>query len=63
MEGDRLLGVLSDFVSGELEEEVGGLPFVEACFFVVYLLIRIEIFKEGFWGVCVLIEGALALVA
>ena len=28
MEGDCLLGLLSDFVSGELEEEIGGLPVV-----------------------------------
>ena len=32
IEGKRLLRVLSDFVSGELEEEINGLPFVEACF-------------------------------
>ena len=29
MESYRLLGVVSDLVSGELEEEVCGLPFVE----------------------------------
>ena len=63
MEGDRLLGVVLDFVSGELEEEVGCVPFVEVCLLSVYLSLRVKIFEERRDGIRVSVEGALTFVA
>ena len=63
IEGERLLRVLSDFVSGELEEEISGLPFLEVCFLWVYEVVRVKVFAERLGCVGIAVECALALVA
>ena len=63
IEGERLLCVLSDFVSGELEEEISGLPFVEGRFLWVYEVVRIKVFSKRLGGVGIAVECALAFVA
>ena len=63
IEGDCPLGVLFDFVSGELEEEISGLPFVKQCLLAVHLPTRVKVFKEYLKSVGRAAECALTLVA
>ena len=63
IESERLLRVLSDFVSSELEKEVGGVPFVEVCFLWIYEVVRVKIFAKCLGCVGVAVECALTLIA
>ena len=63
IEGDCLLGVLFDFVSGELEKEVSGVPFVEQCFLTIHPPMSVKVFKECFNSVGRSTEYALTFVA
>ena len=48
----RLLEILLfNLVSGELEEEIGGLPFVEACFLSVHPSMSVKVFEECLDGI------------
>ena len=62
VKGYRVLCLLLNFVSGELEEEVGGVPLMQQCFLWVDIVVGIEVFEELVDGVGCAVECSLAFV-